>query len=404
MRLLFRLLVVSTLSLEIPVAYAQQHNVAWNRHIIDDSSAGADGVRLADVNGDGFMDIATGWEEGGCIWLCVNPGPAGCKEIWPGVTVGEAGSPEDAFIVDLDGDGAFDVVSCCEGKVKSMWVHWGPQDGASIFDADAWETGVFPVTQGVRSWMFCLPMQIDGKNGIDLVAGAKGAQAQVGWLESPENPRDLADWKWHPLCDAGWIMSLISCDMDEDGYIDIMFSDRRGDNRGLFWLEHPGFGAIQTSPWKRHLIGSGDKEVMFMTLADLDQDGLLDALAATRGQELIYQRCKTKNPLSWERFIIPLPTNAGTGKSVRVADIDLDGKLDVVFSCEHSKEKSGVLWMSYEGDVTDCVWKSHDISGLEGVKYDLVELLDLDNDGDLDVITCEESSNLGVIWYENPAK
>ena len=29
---------------------------------------------------------------------------------------------------------------------------------------------------------------------------------------------------------------------------------------------------------------------------------------------------------------------------------------------------------------------------------------DLDEDGDLDVITCEESSNLGVIWYENPVK
>ena len=27
---------------------------------------------------------------------------------------------------------------------------------------------------------------------------------------------------------------------------------------------------------------------------------------------------------------------------------------------------------------------------------------DLDDDGDLDVITCEETSNLGVIWYENP--
>ena len=33
-----------------------------------------------------------------------------------------------------------------------------------------------------------------------------------------------------------------------------------------------------------------------------------------------------------------------------------------------------------------------------------MQLLDLDADGDLDVITCEEVDNLGVVWYENPAR
>ena len=28
----------------------------------------------------------------------------------------------------------------------------------------------------------------------------------------------------------------------------------------------------------------------------------------------------------------------------------------------------------------------------------------LDADGDLDVLTCEERKNLGVIWYENPSR
>jgi hypothetical protein len=30
--------------------------------------------------------------------------------------------------------------------------------------------------------------------------------------------------------------------------------------------------------------------------------------------------------------------------------------------------------------------------------------VDLDADGDLDVITCEERANLGVFWYENPTQ
>jgi hypothetical protein len=50
------------------------------------------------------------------------------------------------------------------------------------------------------------------------------------------------------------------------------------------------------------------------------------------------------------------------------------------------------------------VWHDHEISGPEGVKFDRLELLDLDADGDTDVITCEERDNLGVIWYENPTR
>jgi hypothetical protein len=49
-------------------------------------------------------------------------------------------------------------------------------------------------------------------------------------------------------------------------------------------------------------------------------------------------------------------------------------------------------------------WQWHELSGVMGVKNDQVRLADLDGDGDLDALTTEEVSNLGVIWYENPAK
>jgi hypothetical protein len=54
----------------------------WRRHVIDDSSRGADGVRLADVNGDGHQDICTGWEEGGVVRLYLNPGPERSRQKW----------------------------------------------------------------------------------------------------------------------------------------------------------------------------------------------------------------------------------------------------------------------------------------------------------------------------------
>ena len=53
--------------------------------------------------------------------------------------------------------------------------------------------------------------------------------------------------------------------------------------------------------------------------------------------------------------------------------------------------------------------QTFDLSGKGGSKFDRIELLDLDGDGDLDVITCEEnggknSRGLGLIWYENPTR
>jgi hypothetical protein len=235
--------------------------------------------------------------------------------------------------------------------------------------------------------------------------GSKGRDAEVGWLEAPEDPRDLAAWRWHPLCAAGWIMSLVAADLDGDGDEDIVASDRKGPGRGCFWLEHPGPAAAASGPWARHPIGARDVEVMFLRVVDLDRDGRLDVLAAAREKGLVTLRRKPETPDTWDRLPIDLPAGTGTAKAVAIGDIDRDGRLDVVFTCEGAAGgKSGVVWLSCRRGVTDRDWDAHEVSGPEGVKYDLVELLDLDGDGDLDVLTCEEREDLGVIWYENPAE
>src|SRR5688572_25757840 len=85
-----------------PSLRAQDRGAAWRRHVIDDSSRGADGVRTADVNGDRWPDLATGWEEGGVVRVYLHPGAARVRPAWPAVTVGAVGSPEDAAFADLD--------------------------------------------------------------------------------------------------------------------------------------------------------------------------------------------------------------------------------------------------------------------------------------------------------------
>jgi hypothetical protein len=363
---------------------------AWKRHVIDDTSKGADGVRLADVNGDGRLDIATGWEQGGLVRVCLNPGPMQATEKWPAVTVGRAGNVEDAVPADLDGDGSFDVVSCSEGKTRVVSVHWAPKERAGLLDANAWRTETVAASRDKMMWMFALPTQIDGRHGIDIVAGGKGPGAAVGWFRSPPNPRQLDDWKWHSLRPVGWLMSLVESDMDGDGDRDIVFSDRKGKGSGAYWLENPGTGEGSTRPWQ---------------IADLDRDGLEDVLLAVRPGEIHWLRRTDRAGQTWQTHVIPLPEDAGTAKAVQVADLDGDRRLDLLFSCENARPpRHGLRWLSSSGAPRAGAWTPHELSGIDGVKHDLIALEDLDEDGDLDVITTEEVKNLGIIWYENPGK
>jgi hypothetical protein len=386
----------------------------WGRRVIDDASRGADGVRLADVNADGRPDIATGWEQGGITRAYLNPGPDKAKEAWPAVTVGRTPDVEDAVFADVDGDGAVDMISSCEGKTQTVFIHWAPPGKDRYLDAEAWTTQAVADSIGKSMWMFCVPVQLDGKNGLDLVLGSKGPDGMIGFYEVGPDARSADTYRWHKLSDASWIMSLVAADMDNDGDLDILTSDRKGDLRGVRWLENPGTEHVADREWPNHFIGGRDWEVMFLRCADLDDDGIEDIVVAarqgSRTQHILCYHRKDRTGLRWDERMIPFSPNTGIAKGVAVGDIDGDGKQDVVFSCEGADgDKSGVMWLR-QGP--GGAWTPGEVSGPAGIKFDRVELLDLDADGDLDILTCEESDvnrrgekgGLGVFWYENPLK
>ena len=104
----------------------------------------------------------------------------------------------------------------------------------------------------------------------------------------------------------------------------------------------------------------------------------------------------------WIERELAIPEVYGTAKATAVADFNLDGKPEIAFSTEKAtnpKMAIGLFTSPLEGAQYSTV---QSISGCDGVKHDLLVPIDLDGDGDLDLLTCEEVKNLGVIWYENP--
>ncbi len=373
----------------------------WIRHTIDRSSQGADGVRLGDLLGDGRLTIATGWEEGGQVRLALHPGVRSVHDPWLSVTVGAVRHVEDAWLVDLDGDGRVEIISAAEGSTRSLFVHERSGPDSEWNQGGSWSTRPISVSVSTQMWMYGIAVDLDGDGAVELVAAGKGPNASLGWFGQD---RGSSLGRYVPVRPVGWIMTIAAHDFDDDGDPDLFFSDRKGDRRGVGWMENPGPDRLaDPDAWREHRLGGEDSEVMFARLIDLNDDGRLDVLAAAKPRTVLGF---LQSGSGWQAWRQTFPDRFGTAKAVDAADLDGDGDLEIIFTCEGATDdRSGVGLIPLRGpvssqDVFDN--RSVSVSGPEGIKFDRIELVDLDDDGDLDILTCEERTNLGVIWYENP--
>jgi hypothetical protein len=397
-RLLFGLTL--TFSLSLNSAYSQDR-FPWTRYTIDDTSFGADGTKVCFANQDSLPDIVVGWEQGNVTRLYFHPGNP--TQEWKYVEV-PSPTVEDALVVDLDQDGFSDIITLSEGKHRRITVHWAPSNWRQYNQSSAWQSVDVPCTVNRTQWMFGVAHQVDGKHGVDLIVGSKGQDGTLGWLEAPSNPRDMDQWQYHEISPAGWIMSIEIIDMNQDGYSDILISDRKEASRGVRWLQHPIKHTELDKPWQNHIIGLTQGEPMFLTTADWKNTHQLSIFVSDLYGK-IHHFSQTAE--GWAENQVTYPVEAGTrGKSVTTGDLNLDGTLDLVTTYEGADHRHGVMLST---QITSG-WKHYAISDTLGRKFDLAKLIDLDQDGDLDVLTSEENNNsatqggLGVVWYENPEK
>jgi len=383
------------------MAQQAQEGEGWRRHVIDDTALGARAIYPLDVNGNGLMDLAVPWEESGEVRLYFNPGAFAAREPWPYVVVGEVDAPMDASIIDLDRDGSFDVISATGGDNKTLYIHWGPPEVERYAAPEAWTTQAIPDSQGRRAWTFVRPAQLTAREGMDLVAGAQGTDAALGWFEAPPDARRLQDWTWRPLRPARAITALIIHDMNKNRRPDIIFAEREGQLRGVWWLEHPGLDRIR-QPWPPNRVGAYTKAVTALAAGDLDGDGATDFVAVTEAGEVLRfgpapEAEQRVGEQRWLQRPIQIPRRTGAGAGIAMGDITGDARQDIIVTTTGATGSAGVYRLSYHSGQT---WRAFPISGPEGSDFGPLQLLDLSGNGALDVLSSE--AELGLIWYESP--
>ena len=90
--------------------------------------------------------------------------------------------------------------------------------------------------------------------------------------------------------------------------------------------------------------------------------------------------------------------NADGAYRVKAADIDNDGDLDIV---ANFMMQSKVAWYENDGSPNDGGWTTHDLYSEVSGRYSYdIEVVDIDGDGDLDVVEAAADSGK-IFWFEN---
>ena len=126
----------------------------------------------------------------------------------------------------------------------------------------------------------------------------------------------------------------------------------------------------------------------------MDNDGDLDIVSASSGDDTIawYENDGATNP-SWTATDIA--TTADGARDVYVSDLDNDGDLDIVSA---STFDDTIAWYENDG-AANPTWTATDISiSADGASS--VFIADMDSDGDLDIISASRFDDT-IAWYEN---
>ena len=291
-----------------------------------------------DFNGDGRNDVFVVGFPGTPAYVYENPGPDLLAAHWAKHQVFDWVSNESPQLTNLVGDERPELVCTRDGYFGFAIVTWDKP-------FEAWSFR--PISEQFAAARFGHGLGIGDVNGdgrLDVIHAG-------GWFEQPVAKVEASRWTHHPasFSNAYGGAEMYAYDVDGDGDNDIITSQAAHDF-GLSWYEQVRDGDEAT--FKHHLImGSHPSEnaygVLFselhsVALADIDGDGLKDIVTGKTywshhkqspmwdAGAVIYWFRLTRTDKGVEWIPYQADGEAGIGRQLSVADINGDGKLDIV--------------------------------------------------------------------------